>query len=499
MKTRIDFYINELKIKDLYTHSSTSNQMIEYITYNSKEVKNNTLFICKGANFKVDYLQQAIDQGATCYLSEKKYDVDCDYILVNDIRQAMVYVSAFFYERCWEKLKLIGITGTKGKSTTAFFLKSILDCYLKSKNKVPSAILSSIETYDGKVTKESHITTPEPVELHQFFENAINNNVEFLEMEVSSQALKYHRVLELIYDVVVFLNIGEDHISDNEHIDFEDYFNSKLMIFKQTKVACINSFSELYDRILLAAKESGVKIISFGYDKNDDFQAYDIKKDYGHTVFKVKSKKFDKEFRLTLPGLFNIDNALAAIAVASQYDIPVEYMIRGLEEARVNGRMEVYQSQNREIIGIVDYAHNKLSFSKLFESIQNEFEDYDIRIIFGCPGMKALNRRQELSEIAGENATMTYITEDDPSLESLEEICDEMAKHIINKNGQYQIIYDREEAIKKAVKDCHRKTVIICAAKGNETVQKRANGYFKIKTDATVLQEAIADYEERRN
>ena len=224
-------YSKVLQTNGLHTEENIrDNYSISNVTYNSKEASEGTLFICKGAHFKEDYLKDAQSRGAVCYISEKKYDVDMDYIIVSDIRRTMAYIFNMFFDYAWKKLCLIGITGTKGKSTTAYFIKFILDEYLKSEGKKRSAYITSINTYDGTDEFESHITTPEAGELHKHFFNAANSDIEYLTMEVSSQALKYDRVFGVNFDIGVYLNIGEDHISAIEHPDFEDYFASKLRI-----------------------------------------------------------------------------------------------------------------------------------------------------------------------------------------------------------------------------------------------------------------------------
>lgn len=300
--------------------------IVRYLSYNSRDIQPGTLFICKGAHFKPEYLQGAVDAGACCYISETKYDVDCAYILVNDIRAAMGYLVNLYFENVWEKLNLIGITGTKGKSTTAYFVKYILDEYLKDNQKPQSAIISSIDTYDGVISKESHLTTPEPVDLHTHFKNAVDSNIDYLTMEVSSQALKYGRTAGVTFDVGCYLNIGDDHISAVEHPDFEDYFQSKLQLFRQTKTACV-SMDTLRVEDVLAAGKQAERMITFSMENPAaDIYAYDIKKVGHDTSFTVRTPDFTGEFMLTIPGLFNVQNALAAIAICTALGIPQHYM-----------------------------------------------------------------------------------------------------------------------------------------------------------------------------
>ena len=253
-------YIQLLQRKNLQLEFSGAplTREVSLVSCDSRQVVPGTLFICKGAHFKVEFLQSAKEQGAFAYLSEKRYDqVDLPCILVSDVRLAMALLADFYYNHPSAKLGVVGITGTKGKSSTAYYLKYIFDEYLAAKGQPASGVISSIETYDGVEKFESHLTTPEPLDLERHFANGVATGMRYLTMEVSSQALKYKRVRGLKFDVGIFLNISEDHISPCEHENFEDYFTSKLSLFKQTKVACVNLDSAEKERILSASQIAG--------------------------------------------------------------------------------------------------------------------------------------------------------------------------------------------------------------------------------------------------
>lgn len=494
-KYTLDTYVNLLKEKKLLIDYKIDSSTVQFISCNSKEVEDNTLFICKGVSFKEQFLKDAIGAGAACYVSETKYDFDTNYILVRDVRKAMAYISGMYYNNVFEKLNLIGITGTKGKSTTTYFLRYIFDEYLKSKNKPLSGVISSIDTYDGCTCYESHITTPESIDLHRLFNNAVNNKMEYMEMEVSSQALKYDRVLGVTFDVGAFLNIGYDHVSDIEHEDFEDYFQSKLMIFEQCKKACVNLNSERIDEILMASKKCK-EVITFGLDiPTSDVYGYDVRKENHDIIFGVKTKRYQRDFRITIPGFFNVENALAAIAICEALNIPEQCIYVGLMKARVSGRMEVYENSNANVVAIVDYAHNGLSFEKLFDSIKEEYPDYKTTIVFGCPGYKALDRRKDLGTIAGKYANKTIITEEDAGAEPVHDICKEIATYVKEQKGNYQIIINRGQAIEEAILSCDAKTVVLITGKGNETRQKRGSEYIEVKTDVEYAKDALSKYD----
>lgn len=492
-------YIEKLYKENLILEDNTDDKMkdefVNLLSYNSKEVEKNTLFVCKGATFKKEYLADAISSGVMAYVSETKFDVEVPCILVKNSYIALAVLSEMYFDFPTDKLNVIGITGTKGKSTTAYYIKYILDEYMKSKNKKETAIISSIDTIDGVIKEESHITTPESYELERHFRNAVNSDMENVVMEVSSQALKMGRVHSVNFDVGVFLNISEDHISPIEHKDFNDYFESKLKIFKHSKLACINLDSDHVDRVIEASSDSP-KVITFSKTNSTaDIYAYNIKKVEDSIIFMVKTPEYEKEFELTMPGLFNVENALAAISVCYALNIPVQFIYDGLKIARSSGRMELYSTKDKNILALVDYAHNKLSFEKLFESTKAEYPDRKILIVFGCPGKKALLRRKDLGTIAGKYADKVYLTAEDPGAEPVIDICNDIASYVSKYTSNYEIIEDREEAIKKAILTAPDNSIILLTGKGNETRQKYGTEYIPCLSDVECVKKYFDEYD----
>lgn len=498
-KHLIKDYVNILKEHNLLLEANNilEDIEIENVNYNSKKVTKNSLFICKGINYKKEYLDDAVKNGAIIYVCEKEKQTRSDIpnIIVSDIRKALSLISQVYYDFPANKIDMIGITGTKGKSTIAYYIKSVLDCHMRKINKKEIAILSSINNYDGVISEEATITSPESLELNYHINNAITSGIEHFVMEVSSQALKVDRVYNILYNIGIFTNIGIDHISEIEHPTFEDYFENKLKLFKQVNNAIVNLDSDYSERILEEAKKCKNLLTYSTLDKNADIYAYDIKKEDLNTIgFKVKTDKFDRYFKLEMPGLFNVYNALAAIAVGIILDIPYESMYEGLRIARASGRMEGHSTKDGKIIAIVDYAHNDLSFKKLYESVLKEYPGRKIVTVFGCPGGHAENRRKDLGLLSGKYSDITYLTSEDPGYEDPYKICEEIAYYVKKENGKYKIITDRETAIKDAIKE-NLDSVILITGKGNETYEKTKDGFVPYKTDTTCVIEAIDDYE----
>lgn len=479
------------KLGILVEKSVDEDKQIRYISYNSQDIKLNTLFVCKGAHFKDQYLADAKEKGACVYVAEKKFDVEMPYVIVSDIRKAISYIADLYYGQVWEKINLIGITGTKGKSSTTYFMKSILDEYAKSIKMPQTAVVSGIDNYDGVISEESHLTTPEAFELQMHFDNAVKSGIEYLSMEVSSQALKYGRTECITYDIGAFLNIGEDHISGIEHPDYDDYFFSKLKLFEQCKTAVVNLNTDREAEVVEASKKAP-RVITFGVDREDaDIYGYDVTATRTGVKFRAKCDSFDEEFKLSLRGLFNADNALAAIAISYALNIPIEAMKAGLKKAAVPGRMEVFTNEPKNIDVIVDYAHNKMSFESLFQSTKKEYPDRKVFIVYGCPGKKAFARRRELAEVASVYADMIYITEEDAGEEDVLKISQEIAEHAEAAGAKWEIIVDRGEAIRRSIEDAGSDTVILITGKGRETRQKRGTKYIDTPSDVDYVREYL--------
>ncbi len=495
--------------------------LVTGVSYDSREVKEGTLFFCKGAHFEPRYLTMALEKGAIGYVSEIAYPEGehAPALLVADMRVAMAEAGNLFYDRAWDQLTTVGITGTKGKSTTTYFVKSILNEAMAAEGRPESAVLSSIDNYDGVVREESRLTTAESLALHQHFHHAVESGISHLTMEVSSHALKYHRTRGVLFDMGILLNIGRDHISPAEHPNVEDYIASKMKIFDQCRIAIINLDQDYSAMALEAAEKSDLcqEIITFTLDAGSlqrpeeekplpvpitkphrQIQGYHVTATKKEISFMACCGTFEESFTITLPGIFNVENALAAVAVAYVEKLPVEAIRQGLYKTQVDGRMEVFTDQEEKKIVIVDYAHNRMSYEALFKAVKRDYPNLPIYIVFGCPGGKAYERRQELGLIAGAEADLTILTEEDPAEESVVAICEEIARSVVEAGGAYEIIPDREEAIHRAIFDSPKEAVILPLAKGRETRQKRGIVYEEVVSDVDLVLKELAAWDSQQ-
>lgn len=505
METTLSHVIDVLGAEKLLarTANCTENALATPITgtdCDSRAAAENHLFICKGQAFRTEFLVSALEAGCVAYLCGEdiadelaKVVPDAPALAVSDVRRAMGVVSPICWGHPDRRLNILGITGTKGKSTVAYMLRSILD---GDEAYEHAGIMGSIETFDGVKGFESHNTTPEAPDLWHHLANAADTGLKHMIMEVSSQGLKYDRVTGLGIDVGCFLNIGRDHISAIEHPDFEDYFESKLKIFDQTRTAAVNLDCDHADTILDRAQRCE-RVITFSAKIGTaDIWASDIIHEFGLVGFMAHTPSWEGRVTIPMPGLFNIENALAAIAICEALGVPRERIIERFFYVRVPGRMELLFAPDRRITAIVDYAHNKLSYQKFFSSMKEEFPGFWIAAVFGCPGDKALERRVELPQEAAKWCDLLVYTEEDPAHEEVADICAEMAANT-PEGVDYEIIPDREEAISRAVElayACGRPALVCLLAKGDETRQHEGDLFVPCRADGDIFNDAVRTY-----
>ena len=446
---------------------------IKGIESNSKNIKPGYMFFAiKGFNTDGhDYINNAIEAGANvimvqegCDLKSIKLKPDTTLVMYKDTREALAKCSCNYYGNPSMKFKLIGVTGTKGKTTTTFMIKEILE---KAGHKV--GLIGTIATYlNGKMLFESNRTTPESIELQKIFAQMVDEGVEYVVMEVSSQSLKLHRVDGCDFDIVLFTNFSEDHISPNEHPDMKDYFESKLKLFEM----CDNGIINVDD--LHVAKIPKLfpnnNIMTYGIDNYCGVLAKDITITNSYVDFRVKISDRNERVKVDIPGRFSVYNALAAICVAKKLGIPSDKVIEALAEIKVPGRSEMVPNK-KEIPIMIDYAHSPESLQNILSAVKS-YTRGKVISVFGCGGDRDKGKRPIMGEISGRIADFTFITSDNPRTEDPEAIVKDIEEGIKKTKGKYKVVVDRITAIKEAIDMATKLDIIVLAGKGHEPYQE---------------------------
>ncbi len=465
---------------------------------NSKNIKEGYLFVAiKG--FSVDghkFINDAIENGAKAILIEEGCDLkeiknidNITIVMAKDTREALAITSANFYGNPSKKFKLIGVTGTKGKTTTTFMIKEILE---RAGKKV--GLIGTIAIYiNGKKIKDSDRTTPESIELQQIFAKMVDEGVEVVVMEVSSQSLKLHRVTGCEFDYVVFTNFSEDHISPNEHPDMKDYFESKLKLFKMCKNGIVNTDD------LHGAKIPGLfpdsNIVTYGIDNYANVLAKDITITNSYVDFKVKITDRNERVKTGIPGRFSVYNSLAAICVAQKFGVSPEVVKEALAQVRVPGRSELVDNK-REIPIMIDYAHSPESLENILQAVKS-YTRGKVISVFGCGGDRDSGKRPIMGEISGRIADYTFITSDNPRTEDPQKIVDQIEEGIKKTKGNYKVIVDRKEAIKEAIQMATKRDIVVLAGKGHEPYQE-INGVKYPFDERIIVREIIDQLEDEK-
>ena len=463
---------------------------VENITNNSKEVKENSMFFAiKG--FSTDgtkYIPDAIKNGAKVILVDEDFDIksmnfpaDVTLIVVPDARYAMAICSCNFYDNPSRKLKLIGVTGTKGKTTSTYMMKEMLQ-----KQGIKTGLIGTIAIYSGdKKIEDSERTTPESIKLQRVLADMVEDGCEAVVMEVSSHSLKLHRVAGCEFYIGIFTNFSEDHISPKEHPDMEDYFESKLKLMKMCKYGFINADDLQVAKIPKLLPDLDIK--TYGIDNSCNLLAKDITITNSYVDFKVKIGDRNERIKVGIPGRFSVYNSLAAICVATKLGCDAESIKESLLDVRVPGRSELVDN-SKELTIMIDYAHSPESLENILRAVKSYTRGRVISV-FGCGGDRDSGKRPKMGEISGKIADYTIITSDNPRTEDPEKIVEQIEEGIKKTKGKYVCIVDRIEAIKHAIDMAGKKDLILLAGKGHEPYQE-ING-VKEPFDERIIVEQI--------
>ena len=435
----------------------------------SRKVEKGSVFVCiEGAvSDGHSYVKEVAEKGAAAVIVQKETEAPegLTVIRVADTRYALAFASAAYFGYPAEKLKVIGITGTKGKTTTTYMVKSILEGV---GHKV--GLIGTIEAIIGGETIPANNTTPESYTIQNYFARMVEAGCDSVVMEVSSQGLMLHRTAGIPFEIGIFTNLGEDHIGPNEHKDFEDYKRCKGLLFKQCKTGIANIDDKWYKDVFQGAT---CQTETFGFSESADLRAVQVEHISAPGYLGVKyhvTGLMDFDVEIDIPGEFSVYNSLTAIAVCRHFDVPEENIKKALKVAKVKGRIEMVKVSD-DFTLMIDYAHNAMAL----ESLLHTLRDYDpdrIVTVFGCGGNRSRTRRYEMGEVAGRLSDFTIITSDNPRFEEPQAIIDDIITGIEKTDGKYIAVCDRKEAIKYAIANGRPGDVIVLAGKGHETYQE---------------------------
>lgn len=455
-----------------YECGSFTDTDIKDIAYDSRKTGEGIMFVCLvGVNADGHkYALSAYEKGSRVFLCEKDVDLPVDAVIikVEDTRAALASVSCNFFRHPSKELSLIGITGTKGKTTTAHIVKFVLES-----GGIKTGIIGTVGASFGDTVLPTVNTTPESYELQRMLRLMVDGGCKACVMEVSSLGLKFHRTDGLHFAYGVFTNLYPDHIGTNEHESFEEYAFWKTQLFPMCEKAIINADDAFSKTVIENCKG---QVITYGYSESADYilGSYEKVKE-GNILgvdFEVKTKKADRKFTVALPGEINASNSLVAVALGDGFGVSDEDISKGLKSVFVKGRCELVRA-DEDVTVIIDYAHNGVSLKSIIETA-SEYEHNRIITLFGSVGGRTECRREELGMVSGAMSDFTVITSDDPNFEDPRKIGEEIAFYCekAGGKGKYVIIPDRGEAVNYAVKMAQKGDIIILAGKGHEEYMK---------------------------
>lgn len=442
---------------------------ITELSNDSRKVVADSAFVCiAGAVVDGhDFIEDVVAKGASVVLVERAVEApeNVTVIEVADTRYALALTSAAYFGYPAEELKVIGITGTKGKTTTTYMVKEILEGV---GHKV--GLIGTIEAIVGDRIVPAANTTPESFTIQQYFREMVEAGCDSVVMEVSSQGLMLHRTAGIEFEIGIFTNLGEDHIGPNEHTDFQDYLRCKALLFQQCKIGIANADDKHFEEVF---REATCKVETFGFGEKADLRAEHTelvsKPGYLGVAYHVTGL-MDFPVEIDVPGKFSVYNSLTAIAVCRHFEVPIEKIQASLKVAKVKGRIEMVKVSD-EFTLMIDYAHNAMSLESLLSTLR-EYNPHRLVCVFGCGGNRAKSRRFEMGEVSGNLADLTIITSDNPRFEEPQDIINDIKVGIGKTTGDYVEYCDRKEGIRYAIEHGQPGDIVIIAGKGHEDYQE---------------------------
>lgn len=487
----------QMKLSDLLGRISyeciqgSMDREVSQVVYDSRKVTEGCLFICiEGANFDGHkFAAEVVEKGAKVLVVSKEVegvtDRDVTLIKVDNTRYAMAFISAAYFGNPAEKLKVIGITGTKGKTTTTYLVKSILE---NAGYRV--GLVGTIEVIIGETHIHAENTTPESYLLQEYFARMVEEGLDCVVMEVSSQALMLHRTQGFIFDYGIFTNLEPDHIGPNEHASFEEYLSCKGLLFKQCKVGIVNGDDGHWKQVV---EGHTCQLENFGMGEECMLRAEQLKLVHKPGELGVDfhvAGLMDFEVEVPTPGRFSVYNALSAIAICRHFQVSSEDIKKALLSAKVKGRIEMVKVSDAFTL-LIDYAHNAMALESLLTTLR-EYEPHRLVCLFGCGGNRSRQRRFEMGEVSGKLADLTIITSDNPRFEEPQAIIDDIRTGMEKTDGNYVEICDRKEAIAYAIDHGEPGDIIVLAGKGHEDYQE-IRGVKYPMDERVLIQEILSE------
>lgn len=475
---------------------------IKDIKIDSRKVEEGDLFICiAGAESDGhDFVANAVKAGAKALIIENEEKTmskliesglslnDLAVIKVEDTKLALALVSESYFDYPHKKIKSVALTGTKGKTSTSFMIKSILE---KHGHKV--GVIGTMGWFIGEKNEHLINTTPDSYTINRILNMMVEEGCDVAVMEVSSQALMLKRTAGIVFDIGVFTNLSPDHIGENEHKDLDDYIFWKSTLFNQCKHAIANIDDECYDKMVEEGK--GYDITSFGQDEKADLRCTDIRyvSKPGFIGVDITLDGVVKgDFEISSPGKFSAYNAMAAIAVASKFDVNNDDIKDALKNFHVRGRVEAVKVSDRFTL-MIDYAHNAMSLESLLNTLK-EYKPNRIVTLFGCGGNRSRDRRFQMGETSARLSDFTIVTSDNPRNEDPMAIIADIVTGIEKVGGNYATVPDRKDAIRYAILNAKDGDVIVLAGKGHEDYQE-INGVKHHMDERELIGEVILEPE----
>ena len=416
-------------------------------------------------------------------------------VSVPDSRKASAYIPATFFGNPEKKMDMIGITGTKGKTTITFMITDILERAGKT-----TGLIGTVYDIIGNEKIHASHTTPEARDTYELLGKMANIDTDACVMEVSSQGLKLDRVYGINFKFGCFTNFYEDHIGGNEHPDMEDYLNCKLKLWEQSETAVINADATVTKEVLEKANKCGCKIYTYGMSEGSDVRAVNLehgsKNGRAGTYFDLVSPWYSGRMFVAIPGAYNVYNALCALTVAYLMGIDTKAIEESLEHIEVPGRLQPVKN-DLGITILVDYAHNAASLENVLDTLKETTKGRVITV-FGCGGDRSHTRRFEMGEVAGNKSDYTIVTSDNPRTEDPEVIVGHIVSSIEKTSGKFETVIDRASAIRKAIEIANEGDIVLIAGKGHEDYQIFATETIHFD-DVEVAAKAAKEVREERS